>query len=446
MKGRLLIIDDEPDYCSLLERQLGGEYDVTTFSDPAAAVGYLTKNPVDVIVTDIRMPEVSGIDILRAVKSRFLNTDVVLMSAFATVNNAVEAMKEGAYDYIVKPFDPAEISLRLKRLFEKRALLEENKTLSDLIDSEFRPEKLIGTSPGISNIFRFIERMSHTAGPVLITGESGAGKQLVAKTIHISGRKIGGKFISVHCSSFSEGDDPFVSNELRQKKGLFEEANGGTLLLREIGDMSMALQSRLLGHLENGTIIDSAGREGPIDVLVIATSNRDLHMLIEDSRFRRDLFYRLSAINMHMPPLRERYEDIPLLSEHILARLRDEFNRSDIKIAPAAIKTLQNYDWPGNVRQLRNLLMKICLLAENDLITPMSVLENLPRPQLKQSPLPEEAEQSLEGIEKNFVIDALKKSRGNMTVASRTLNISYDKLRYKMKKFGIDKLFYKYGR
>ena len=436
MKGKVLIIDDERDYCSLLKRQLEGEYDITTFSDPAAAVDYLMQNPVDVIVTDIRMPEISGIDILKTVKSRSLNTDVVLMSAFATVNTAVEAMKEGAYDYIVKPFDPAEISLRLKRLFEKRTLLEENKNLNDLINAEFRPEKLIGRDSGISNVFRFIERLSHTVGPVLITGESGTGKQLVAKTIHISGRRRGEKFVSVHCSAFSHGEDPFVSNGLRQKKGLFEDANNGTLVLREIGDMNLALQTRLLGLLENGTIIGPDGRDLPLDVMVIATSNNDLHRLIEDGRFRRDLFYRLSAFNLHMPPLRDRYEDIPLLSEHFLDRFRDEFNRPDIKIAPAAMKTLQNYEWPGNVRQLKNLLMKICLLASHDLISPMTVLENLPRPQ-------SEPGQSLGDIEKNCVIDALKKAKGNMTIASRALNISYDKLRYKIKKFEIEKLFYK---
>ncbi len=452
MKERLLVIDDEPDFCSMLERHLGEEYEVAAFDNPDEAIRYLGNSQVDAVLTDLRMQEMTGMDVLAAVKSLSPDTDVVIMTAYATVETAVEAMRKGAYDYIIKPFTLDELSLRLKKLFEKRGLIEENKGIRDFIDTKYKPENIIGKSAAMERVRRFVERVSNMDGPVLITGESGTGKHLAATSIHFSGKRKEKRFITVHCGAIPQGlfESVLFGYEgdalSHYEKGLYEEANGGTLVLAEIGEMDTSLQAKLLGALERRTMKRVGGSADiPVDIMIIATSSGDLGKLQEEGKFRRELFYRLSTFNLEIPPLRERREDILPLSENFFVRYKNEFEKSDMRMSPETLNALREYDWPGNVRELKNLFTKICLLEDLDVITPRHILENLPKRPAEQSPLPVagESSQSLFAIEKKLIQDSLSKANGNMTIAARSLNVSYYTLRYRMKKFGIDPSSYK---
>jgi len=452
LKGSLLIIDDDEVFCRLLQRRFEEEYAVTGFSDPEDAVRHMKEGSVDVVLTDFSMPKMDGMEILKLVKSGSPDTDVIIMTAYANVETAVEAMKKGAYDYIIKPFSLDELSIHLGNLFEKRRLHKENINLRNFIGARYLPENIVGESKALKEVRRFIKRVSQTDATVLITGETGTGKELVARAIHFSGKRNGQKFVSVHCAELPEGTmegelpghgesvPPSVSERIR---GLFEEAHGGTLVLREIGDMNPVLQAKLLGILENrtpGRDHDATGM--PFDVMVIATTNKDLARLQREGKFREDLFFRLSMFTVRIPPLRERKEDIPLLAEYFFSQYKNEFEKPSLQISWQALEVLKNYDWPGNVRELKSLFAKVCLLADSAVIRPRHLLERLPKPQ-KELASYLDSGQSLEDIEKNLITETLKRAKGNMTTASRLLNISYDTLRYRMKKFGINPRPYK---
>lgn len=448
MKGKLLIIDDDRVFCNLLTKHFGEGYAAMGFSDPREAVAYLGENTVDVVLTDLSMPVLDGMEVLRLVKSESPDTDVIIMTAFAKVETAVEAMKKGAYDYIIKPFSTDELDLLLKNLFEKRRLIEENVSLKRFIDVKYRSGNIIGESEAAKNMRRFIDRVSRTDYALLITGESGTGKELVARAIHFSGKRKDRKIFSVHCAALPE---PLLEREIfgyekgafpdarEEKKGLFEEAEGGTVVLDGIGDMGLSLQAKLLMALENGTVRRIGGeREIPFDAMVIVTTSDDLKGFFHEGKFRRDLYYRLDMVSLRIPPLRERKEDIPLLAEHFFTRCRAEFGRDSMGLSQDAVEILTKYDWPGNVRELKGLIAKICLLEESNTIRPEHLLARLELPNpLEQIASFLDSDISLTDIEKNLIAETLKKTKGNMTKAAKLLNISYDTLRYRIKKFGI---------
>lgn len=444
MKGRLLIIDDDRVFCGMLTRHFEEEYEVTGLSDPEEAVRYFRESPVDVVLTDLSMPKLDGLGVLKSVKSASPDTDVIVMTAYAKVDTAVEAMRRGAYDYIVKPFTPDELSLHLKNLFEKRRLAEENVSLRKFIDLKYRPENLIGKSEAMKEVYRFIERVARTDATVLITGESGTGKELVARAIHFSGKRKDRRFVSVHCGAIPRGllEDELFGHEIDApqtggKRGLYEEASGGTLVLDEIGDMDLSLQAKLVGVIENGTIMRArVFQKVPLDVMVIATTNKDLSKLQREGRFRQDLFHRLNVFSLRIPPLRERKEDIPLLADYFFSQYKNEFEKQTMRLSHEAVALLGNYDWPGNVRELKSLFAKICLLEDTDVVRPEHLLERLPKPQEEVLSFLDSGS-SLGDIEKNLITETLRRAKGNMTTASRLLNISYETLRYRMKKFGI---------
>ncbi len=429
----------------MLTRHFEEAYEVTGISDPGEALLFVRGNTVDVVLTDLNMPKVDGLEILKTVKSMSPGTDVVMMTAYAKVETAVEAMKQGAYDYIVKPFTAEELSLHLKNLFEKRSLLEENMSLRKLIDLKYRPENIIGESEAMRGVRHFVEKVSLTDDPVLITGESGTGKDLVARAIHFSGKRKDRRFVPVHCGALTSG---FLEEGLfghysdaaavaPGKDELHKGAKGGTLVLGEIGDMDLALQAKLLAALETGIIRSSRGsQEVPFDVMVIATTNKDLARLQREGRFRQDLFHRLNTFGILVPPLRERKEDIPLLANHFFSQYRNEFDRPQMRLSRDAVEVLQNYDWPGNVRELKSLFAKVCLMEDVDVIRPEHLLSRLPKPQEEVISFLD-AGRSLEDIEKNLIVETLRRADGNMAAASKLLNISYETLRYRMKKFGI---------
>lgn len=430
MKNKLLIIDDDQVFCGALARRFEGEYAVTGFSDPEEAAVFVRGNPVDVVLTDLNMPKMDGLEVLKAVKSGSPGTDVIVMTAFANVDSAVEAMKRGAYDYIVKPFTTDELSLQLKNLFEKRRLSKENLDLRKFIDLRYRPENIIGNSTAMREVHRFIERVSRTDVPVLITGESGTGKELVARALHFTGKRKDRGFVSFHCGALTQ---QIMEDEL------FGHENNGTIVLREIGDMDVSVQAKLLGALENRDIRKAGGlQEAHSEVMVIATTNKDLAKLQQEGKFRSDLFHRLNMFSLRAPSLRERKEDIPLLADYFMSQYKNEFGREAMRLSPPASEVLLRYDWPGNVRELKNLLGKICLLEDADVIKPEHLLDILPKPQEEALSLPALG-RSLDDVERNLIVETLKRARGNASVASRLLNISYETLRYRMKKFGIKK-------
>lgn len=435
MRGKLLFIDDDSVFCTLLVKYFEGAYDVRGFNDPLDAAGYLRENDTDVIVTDLSMPGMDGLEILRTVKAWSPKTDVIIMTAYGRVDTAVEAMKKGAYDYIVKPFTTDELSLQLNNLFEKRRLSAENIHLRKLVGIAYMPENIIGKSREMGEVYRLIEQVSQTDLTVLITGESGAGKELVARTIHFSGRRRDRKIIAVDC-----GTQPpeFLERQLfgyernafadarSPKAGLFEEAEGGTLLFDEIGDMDLSLQEKLAEVLDKRMFRRIGGaREIPFDLMVIATTNRDLDELRRTGAFHRDLF-NLNIFSLKVPPLRERKEDIPLLAEHFFSLYRNEFEKPGLQLSMEAVERLKNYDWPGNVRELKGLFARICLLEEAGYVGPEQITKRL------GVVIPTQ-----EDIEKAHIREALVNAKGSMTGAARLLGVSYETLRYRMKKFGI---------
>ncbi len=435
MRGKLIFIDDDEVFCSLLVRYFEQDYEVSGFTDPAEAVRSIREDGPDVVVTDLSMPSMDGLDVLRIVKAGILDTDVIIMTAYGRVDTAVEAMKRGAYDYIIKPFTTDELSLQLRNLFEKRRLREENIHLRKFIDITYRPGTLIGESREMREVYRFIEQVSLTDFTVLISGESGTGKELVARSIHFSGRRKQSKILSIQCGSLPPellereifGFERGVFADLPgEKKGLFEEADGGTVVFEEIGDLDASLQGKLAEVLETKSVRRIGGSEEiPFDVMVIGTTSRDLARLRSEGKFRNDLFY-LNIFSLRMPPLRERKEDIPLLADHFFSLYKNEFQKPGLRMSGEAIDVLRDYEWPGNVRELKGLFARVCLLEEAAIISPEQILKRLGMP----LPLPEDAE-------RNQVRQALAEAKGNMAQAARILDISYETLRYRMKKFGI---------
>jgi DNA-binding NtrC family response regulator len=435
VRGKLLFIDDDEVFCNLLVRYFEQDYEVSGFTDPAEAVEHIRENGSDVVVTDLNMPGMDGIDVLRTVKAGVLDTDVIIMTAYGSIDTAVEAMKKGAYDFIVKPFTTDELSLQLKNLFEKRRLREENIHLKKFIDITYRPESIIGESQEMKEVYRSVEQVSHTDFTVLVTGESGTGKELVARAIHFSGRRKPAKILSIHCGALTPdllereifGYERGTFADLPgEKKGLFEEADGGTVVFEEIGDLDQSLQEKLAPVLEKRSFKRIGGSgEIPFDVMVIATTSRDLAHLRSEGKFRNDLFYN-NIFSLRIPPLRERKEDIPLLAEHFFSLYKNEFQKPGLRMSREAAEALKDYEWPGNVRELKGLFARVCLLEEAALIKPEHILKRL------GTPLPTHEE-----AEKGQIRQALAESKGNMTQAARILDVSYETLRYRMKKFGI---------
>jgi DNA-binding NtrC family response regulator len=443
LKGKLLIIDDDRVFCAMLTRYFGEDYAVTGLSDPEEAVRFIRSNPLDVVLTDLSMPGMDGIEVLKRVKADFPDTDVILMTAYAKVDTAVEAMKQGAYDYIVKPFTAEELALHLKNLFEKRRLLEDNINLRKLIATSYRPENVIGESEPMQEVYRFIERVSRTDVTVLITGESGTGKELVAKALHVAGKRKDRRFVSVNCTAipvtlleselFGHTKGAF-SGAASDRQGLFEYAEGGTIFLDEIADAPLSVQAKLLRVLQEHTIRPVGGsREIPVDVRVLCATNRDIGELIRDNRFREDLYYRINVVSVDLPPLRMRSGDIPLLLNHFLAGRK--------KIHPKAVSILSRYDFPGNVRELKNITERLVTLTDADTIMP----DDLPPEVLRMVyilddeglPYNEAKKKIIDEFNRAIIGRCLLKHSGNVTKASEELRLDRANFQRLMRKYRI---------
>lgn len=458
-KGKVFLLDDEGLIVSMLSKLLRKEgYNVHSETTTHDIVNKIKSWSPDVLLLDIRLPNQSGINILQELKEKGINTQVVMLTADDTIETAVKAMKLGAVDYITKPFNSDELKIVVNNIIEKEKLKQEVSYLRKTC-SEFVEKDIVGESSAIKELMSKIKKIVQArVSTILITGESGVGKEIVARHIHhlMYGDAATGyaPFISINCAAMPEA---LLESELfgyqkgaftdakSDKKGLFEVADGGTLLLDEIGDMKPSLQSKLLRVLEERTVRRIGGKEEiSIDITIIATTNRNLSDTMKKDEFRRDLFFRLTAFYLHILPLRERREDIPLLARHFLSYFAAKYNRRTIKgFSPESEKFMISYNWPGNIRELKNLIERIVVLENTEIIQP----EHLPQwltnhltvkqPSDNNKFILTESGISLEGVEKDLLTQALEKAGHNKSRAAKLLNISYDTLRYQLKKFGI---------
>jgi two-component system response regulator PilR (NtrC family) len=420
-----------------------------------AARDMVEAREFDLIITDLKMPSVDGLEVLRHAKTRHPHTEVVVVTAFATAETAIAAMKQGAYDYLTKPFKVDEILVTVERALEKRALVRDNLTLREELHGRYRLDRMVGRSAVMQELFALIRRVAGTRTSVLILGESGTGKELVACAIHALSDRCDGPFVPVNCGAIP---DALIESELfghlrgsftgatTDRGGLVAAAHGGTLFLDEIAELSPPMQVKLLRTLQERTVKPvGAVAEREIDVRIVAASNRNLEHEVAQGRFRQDLYYRLHVIPLRVPALREREEDIPLLAEHFLRRFAAETGRPVRGISPEAMALLRAYLYPGNVRELENLIERAVTLTPTDVIGAVS-LPDLSRPGLATEPgagpaLPEsgiDLDAHVAGIEHHLVLEALRRTGGNRTAAAHLLRISLRSLRYRLAKHGID--------
>ncbi len=449
-KGKILVVEDENSMREVLRILLEGEnYEVITASDGLEGLSHIENDIFDLVITDIKMPGADGFEVLKKVKNLSSETIVIMITAFGTTEAAIEAMKLGAYDYINKPFKIDEIKLIVKKALEKKRLSEEVSLLRDKVKTTYRLENIIGQSSKMQELFRLIPKVAQSNSNVLIIGESGSGKELVAMALHNLSSRKDKNFVAINCSAFPEGlleSELFghmrgsFTGAMQNKLGLFEIADNGTLFLDEIGEMPINLQAKLLRVLENGTFRRVGGTTDiKVDVRVISATNKDIKGEIASGRFREDLYYRLNVVPIHIPPLRERKEDIPLLVEHFLKKISDPPK----KVTPDAMRILMDYPWKGNVRELENVIERVALLIDKEVITPSDLPSEIIGYSEDLKEIPELTEEGINlddiitDIEKKYLLKALEKSRGVKKEAAKLLNISFRSFRHRLSKYGI---------
>ena len=455
MSSQLLIVDDERLIRWSLEQTLAkGGYEVSSASTGEAALAAIREDPPDLILLDLKLPDTDGLQVLRQIKELSPHLQVLIMTAYADVGTAVEAMKLGAYDYLPKPIDFDNLAVTIRNALEASQLKRKVQLLSEKHLYPFHFDRIVGTSRGIREVIAVARKVARSeATTVLIQGESGTGKDLLAKAIHYESARAEEPFMEIACTAMPEtlleselfGHERGAFTDARtQKKGLFEVAHGGTIFLDEIGDMSGGLQAKLLRILEERSFRRVCGtKDITVDVRVIAASNRDLRQAVDSGTFRKDLYYRLQVVTITLPPLRDRREDIPLLARHFLEYFSREFKKRLPLLAPEAERLLGQHGWPGNVRELRNVIERAMILEDTGDLLPghlppeiggLAPSAVLPAPAFR---LPETGV-VLEEVEREFVRQALALTRGNQTRAARLLGLTRDELRYRVKKFGLN--------
>jgi len=427
----------------------GEDYEVTTASDGREGLSYIDRDIFDLIITDLKMPKADGFEVLKKTKDVSPNSVVIMITAFGTKDTAIEAMKLGAYDYIGKPFNIDEIRLIVRKALEKKKLREELALLRQKVETTYSLENIIGQSPRMQELFRLVPKVAQSNSNVLITGESGSGKELVAAALHNLSNRKEKNFVTINCAAFPEGlleSELFghmkgsFTGAMYNKQGLFEIADGGSVLLDEVGEMPTSLQAKLLRVLENGIFRRVGGTTDiKVDVRVISATNKELNEEISAGRFREDLFYRLNVVPVNIPPLRERKEDIPLLIDHFLRKT----SNSPKRITPEAMKLLMDYSWKGNVRELENVVERVALLTEKEEIAPADLPSEITgyASQLKAMHALTDSGIDIDGIigdmEKKYLIMALEKAGGVKTEAAKLLNLTFRSFRHRLHKYGI---------
>lgn len=454
LRGDILLVDDERsvrEFLAIYLKRSGHQVETAASTTEArAAIG---RHEFDILITDLRMPDGTGLDVLAESKRRRPETQVVVVTAYATAETAIAAMKAGAYDYLLKPFKVDEVGLVVERALERRTLLRQNVTLRAEIQGRYRLDRLLGKSVAMGRLFDMIRKIAPARTSVLLVGESGTGKELAARALHELSPRVDHTFVAVNCGAIPEA---LLESELfghvkgaftgaaTDKEGLFEAASGGTLFLDEIGELPQSMQVKLLRALQERRVKRVGGvAEKEVDVRVVAATNRDLETEVERGTFRQDLFYRLNVIQIRMPPLRERREDVPLLVEHFLRKFSAEHGKTVGEIDPAAMSVLTAYNFPGNVRELENLIERAVTLACQTRIS----VEDLPelrttasRGSRAAAELPVEGlnlEREVESFERGIILKALERTAGNRTEAARLLGISFRSIRYRLSKLGI---------
>ena len=450
---RILIVDDEESFRHMLSVILKREgFEVETASDGQEALHKVKENTYNQILCDIRMPRMDGLDFLREIQKAGIDATLIMMSAYGTVDTAIDAMKLGAYDYISKPFKPDEIVLTLKKAEERERLRKENEILRKEVRKEYSFENIVSKNEKMQKLFDVIRKVAPYKSTLLIMGESGTGKELIARALHYHSDRSQNPFVAVNCGAIPENlleSELFghakgaFTDAIQAKKGLFEEADEGTLFLDEIGELPLQLQVKLLRVLQEGEI-RRVGEAKPIqvDVRIVAATVKDLVKEVNGGRFREDLFYRLNVFPVHLPPLRDRKEDIPLLVHHFIKKYNQILGKKVAGVHAKALEALLNYRWSGNVRELENVIERAIVLADGVEIEK----ENLPieiqgfQERVQPSPAVEEEfsiKKASRSMEINLIQKALKKTKGNHTHASRLLEISHRALLYKIKEYDI---------
>jgi len=443
-KAKILVVDDEAVVReSLVDWLNNAGYQVFAAGDGSQAMEIVNKERIGIVIADLVMPGMDGIELMKRVKEMFPGTEVIIITAYGSIPTAIAAMKEGAYDYIEKPFCPERVELLIKKLVEHQGLIEENLALRQRLEERYRFENIIAKSHKMQRIFEVVTTVAPTNATVLITGESGTGKELVARAIHNLSPRRDKPFVAVSCAALPESlleselfghEKGSFTGAIAQRKGRFELAHKGTLFLDEIGEISANVQVHLLRVLEEREFTRVGGTQTiKSDVRLISATNKDLKEAVRRGEFRDDLYYRLNVVTIQLPPLRERVEDIPLLAQHFLNKFALENQKVVTTFSPDAMDFLMKYEWPGNVRELENAIERAVVLAKNSTITAADLsLQNLP------SPRQASAGKSLEEVEKDHILSVLAETRRNYSKAARVLGITRMTLYNKIKKYGLD--------
>ena len=460
MKPRILVVDDEESIREFLDIMLRKEgYEVTCVEDGQKAIDILKKKSFDLLISDLQMPNVTGIELLKHCRETYPDLLFMMITAFGTAESAVEAMKMGAYDYITKPFKIDEVRINIANALRSRNLEVENRVLRKELQKEYSFQNLVGNSEAMHKIFELIRKVSDSPTNVLVTGESGTGKEMVAKAIHYNSPLKDRPFVSVNCGAIPEN---LVESELfghkkgsftgaiSDKDGLFEVADGGTLFLDEIGELPLSSQVRILRAIQEKTVRRVGGTEDiKVEVRIIAATNRDLEQMVQQGTFRQDLYYRLNVINIRTPPLRERRDNIPLLAGHFLQKYSERFSKQIQTISKEAMDLLKKYDFPGNVRELENIIERTVALESGATVLPESLPQFVNTPTGRKMVSSDGIEITDEGIdlqkvldqlEKELLVKAIHQANGVKKRAAKLLGITFRSMRYRVEKFSLGKV------
>ncbi len=451
-KPCILVVDDDSAHRTMLKTLIGGwGYDIHEADDGAVAIEAVRQRPFDLVLMDIRMLKVSGIEALEAVKSMNPAIPVVIMTAYSSVETAVETLKKGAYDYLTKPLDFDKLKLTIERAMEHATLREENRQLRESLGRHFDTRNIIGRSPAMVRLLEIVAQVASSEATVMITGESGTGKELVAGAIHFNSPRKQGPFVKINCAALTE---TLLESELfghekgaftgadRRKEGKFYQAHTGSIFLDEISETSLTMQVKLLRVLQEKEFTRVGGEAViPVDVRIVAATNKDLSALVAAGHFREDLYYRLNVVGLKLPPLRERREDIPLLAEHFLKHFSEKNRKPITGITPRAMNRLIRYDWPGNVRELMNAVERGVVLARSDYLN--EEMFSIVQPTAPDPFIPDHESKSavtdlpLEAVEKTTILSTLASAGGNKSETARRLGITRKTLHKKLKKYGV---------
>ncbi len=457
----ILVVDDEKNYLVVMSTLLSEQgYEVLTAENGLQALEIIEESDLDLVLTDMKMPKMDGIELLARIRQVKPEQPVIVMTAFGTVEKAVQAMKAGAFDYITKPFQNEELMLTIRKALEMHNLVRQNKALTQELRQRYQFENIIGKTKVMQDIFRMIERVADTQANILITGESGTGKELIARAVHQGNQtRRDQRFITVNCAALPETlleselfghEKGAFTGAVDRRKGRFEIAHKGTLFLDEIGDMPLSLQAKLLRVIQEREFERLGGnRTIKVDVRLVSASNQDLKRKVAEKLFREDLLYRLNVIHLHLPPLRERTDDIPLLVNHFVRIYSEKSGRQDMKVSPEAMRYIYAYPWPGNVRELENVIERAVILCPNQTIQPGDLPEELvneetgPQSTVKLSefdkfiPPQVQLNEALEAIEKKMIERAMTRANHVQAHAASLLGIKKNVMQYKLKKYNL---------